>query len=44
VVGASAFILRLVTETKGKSLEQIEEHWRSGKSLRDYEKIIRETD
>ncbi|MCG2744168.1 MAG: MFS transporter [Desulfobacteraceae bacterium] len=25
------FIYRLVPETKGKSLEQIEEHWRMGK-------------
>ena len=28
------FFYKLVPETKGKSLEQIEEHWRSGKSTR----------
>ncbi len=33
-VGAWAFIYLLVPETKGKSLEQIEAHWRSGKSPR----------
>ena len=31
-VGAWIFLYRLVPETKGKSLEQIEAHWRSGKS------------
>jgi SP family galactose:H+ symporter-like MFS transporter len=30
-VAAWVFIYRLVPETKGKSLEQIEEHWRAGK-------------
>ncbi|MBA3833305.1 MAG: sugar porter family MFS transporter [Chthoniobacterales bacterium] len=33
-VGASVFLYLLVPETKGKSLEQIEEHWRAGKSPR----------
>ena len=33
-IGAWIFIYRLVPETKGKSLEQIEAHWRSGKSPR----------
>ena len=33
-VGAWIFFYRLVPETKGKSLEQIEAHWRSGKSPR----------
>ena len=30
-IGAWIFFYRLVPETKGKSLEQIEAHWRSGK-------------
>ncbi|MEO8779397.1 MAG: sugar porter family MFS transporter [Rhodanobacter sp.] len=33
-VGAWIFIYRLVPETKGKSLEQIEAHWRAGKAPR----------
>jgi sugar porter (SP) family MFS transporter len=33
-IGAWVFIYRLVPETKGKSLEQIEEHWRAGKHPR----------
>jgi SP family galactose:H+ symporter-like MFS transporter len=33
-VAAWVFIYRLVPETKGKSLEQIEEHWRAGKHPR----------
>jgi len=33
-VGAWVFIWLLVPETKGKTLEQIEEHWRSGKNSR----------
>ena len=31
-IAAWFFFYKLVPETKGKSLEQIEEHWRSGKS------------
>ena len=34
-IGAWVFIYRLVPETKGKSLEQIEEHWRAGKHPRE---------
>ena len=34
-VGAWFFCYRLVPETKGKTLEQIEAHWRSGKSPRE---------
>jgi SP family galactose:H+ symporter-like MFS transporter len=34
-VVAWVFIYRLLTETKGKSLEQIEEHWRTGKHPRE---------
>jgi SP family galactose:H+ symporter-like MFS transporter len=33
-VGAWTFFYRLVPETKGKTLEQIEAHWRSGKAPR----------
>jgi sugar porter (SP) family MFS transporter len=33
-VAAWVFCYRLVPETKGKTLEQIEAHWRSGKSAR----------
>jgi len=33
-VGAWVFFYLLVPETKGKTLEQIEEHWRSGKAPR----------
>ena len=36
-VGAWIFFYRLVPETKGKSLEQIEAHWRSGKIPGHYE-------
>jgi sugar porter (SP) family MFS transporter len=34
-VGAWFFCYRLVPETKGKTLEQIEAHWRSGKAPRE---------
>jgi sugar porter (SP) family MFS transporter len=34
-VGAWVFCYRLVPETKGKTLEQIEAHWRSGKQSRE---------
>jgi predicted MFS family arabinose efflux permease len=34
-VVAWVFFYRLVPETKGKSLEQIEEHWRAGKHPRE---------
>jgi MFS family permease len=33
-IAAWIFCYRLVPETKGKTLEQIEAHWRSGKSAR----------
>jgi MFS family permease len=33
-IAAWVFCYRLVPETKGKTLEQIEAHWRSGKSPR----------
>ncbi len=34
-IGAWVFFYRLVPETNGKSLEQIEEHWRAGKHPRE---------
>jgi hypothetical protein len=34
-VGAWTFTFRLVPETKGKTLEQIQAHWQSGKHPRE---------